>query len=415
MQEPDPFDLLMPIIPRPDAIMSRGEGSWLWDEDGKRYLDFIQGWAVNCLGHAPPLVRNALATQSARLLSASPALHNRPQLLLAELLARQSGLGRVFFCNSGTEANEGAIKLARKWGRVHRQGAFEIITAQNAFHGRTAASMAASGKQGWDQMFPPNLSGFVRVPFGDVEAVERAVAPRTAAVMVEPIQGEAGVVVPPEGYLRELRRLTREKGILLIVDEIQTGMGRTGAAFAHQHQGVSADIMTLGKGLGGGVPIAAVLASREACCLQYGEQGGTYNGNPLMCAVALAVSREVLSPAFLQQVAEKGNHLMKGLERVGARHRCTEVRGKGLLAALRLPVANAQRVRDLCFERGLIVNAPRADLLRFMPALNVRREEIDAMLAGLDAALDATTGASEYSSTITEPVPCFGRGLVGTG
>jgi len=394
MQEPNLFEPLMPITARPEAIMSRGEGSWIWDEGGTRYLDFIQGWAVNCLGHAPHLIREALAEQSARLLTASPALHNRPQLLLAGRLARESGLDRVFFCNSGTEANEGAIKLARKWGRIHREGAFEIITAQNAFHGRTLASMAASGKPGWDEMFPPNFPGFIRVPFGDPEAVDRAVTPSTAAVMVEPIQGEAGVVVPPDGYLRELRRLTQQNGILLIVDEIQTGMGRTGAAFAHQHEGVSPDIMTLGKGLGGGVPIAAVISSHQACCLRYGEQGGTYNGNPLVCAVALAVSRTVLSPAFLQQVAENGSHLLEGLGRLAARHRCPEFRGKGLLAALRLPEANAEAIRDLCFERGLIVNAPHADLLRFMPALNVSREEIYVMLARLDAALEAAAGVS---------------------
>jgi acetylornithine/N-succinyldiaminopimelate aminotransferase len=389
VQEEKPFAKLMSITSRPDAIMIRGRGSWIWDEDGKRYLDFIQGWAVNCLGHAPDLIREALAEQSARLLTASPALHNRPQLELAALLARKSGLDRVFFCNSGTEANEGAIKLARKWGKVNKRGAFEIITTENAFHGRTLAAMAASGKPGWEEMFPPNPPGFIRVPFGDVRAVQRAINQNTVAVMVEPIQGEAGVVLPREGYLRELRRLTGETGLLLVMDEIQTGMARTGAAFAHQHEGVVPDIMTLGKGLGGGVPIAAVLATSEASCLVNGEQGGTYNGNPLVCAVALAVSREILDPGFLQRVRENGSYLMQGLRNLAARHRCPEVRGRGLLAAMRLPRANAEPIRDRCFEQGLIVNAPRADLLRFMPALNVSRDEVDVMIAVLDGVLAA--------------------------
>ena len=226
--------------------MARGQGSWLWDEEGRRYLDFVQGWAVNCLGHAPPIIRKALADQAGRLLTPSPALHNRPQLELADELARHSGLERVFFCNSGAEANEGAIKLARKWGRTRRARSheraapYEIITTHGSFHGRTLATMAASGKAGWDTLFPPAVPGFVKVPYGDADAVARAIGERTVAVMVEPVQGEAGVVVPPDGYLRALRELTHERNILLIADEIQTGMGRCGDLFACGAAGVRA-------------------------------------------------------------------------------------------------------------------------------------------------------------------------------
>ncbi len=378
---------LMPVTPRPDAVMVEGQGSWIWDDTGKRYLDFIQGWAVNCLGHAPAQIQRALAEQSARLLTASPALHNQPQLELAGELTRASGFDQVFFCNCGTEANEGAIKLARKWGRLHKQGAYEIITTHDAFHGRTLAAMAASGKPDWDEMFPPMMPGFIRVPFGDANAVEDAISPNTVAVMVEPIQGEAGVVVPPDGYLAALRRIAHQNNLLLIADEIQTGMGRTGTAFAHQAEQIEVDIMTLGKGLGGGVPIAALLASKDASCFDYGEQGGTYNGNPLMAAVALAVCRVVLRPDFLENVRLNGDYMKKGMQRLAESHGCPEVRGRGLLMALRLPANFGERVAENCFDHGLLVNCPRPNLLRFMPALTVTRDEIDEMIAILGAVL----------------------------
>ena len=228
------LDSLMTINARPDAVMVRGAGSWLWDDAGRRYLDFVQGWAVNTLGHAPALVREALARQSALLLTPSPAFHNGPQLALARALIDRCALDRVFFCNSGAEANEGAIKLARKWGQQHRDGAWQIITTHGSFHGRTLATMAASGKPGWDAVFRPATPGFTKVPFGDVGAMAKAIDRDVVAVLVEPIQGEAGVVVPPPGYLRDLRDLTRRRGVLLMLDEVQTGVGRTGPLFAHQ-------------------------------------------------------------------------------------------------------------------------------------------------------------------------------------
>jgi acetylornithine/N-succinyldiaminopimelate aminotransferase len=380
---------LMNLTARPRAVMLRGEGSFLWDADGKRYLDFVQGWAVNALGHAPPCIAEAVARQARTLLSASPAYHHALELEVARRIADASGLSRVFFAMTGAEANEGAIKLARKWGKVHRGGAHEIVTTVNAFHGRTLATMAASGKPGWDEMFPPKVAGFVKVPFGDVEAVRRAITPRTSAILVEPIQGEAGVVVPPAGYVAALRRIADEHGVLLVLDEVQTGMGRTGRLFAHQHDGVVPDVMTLGKGLGGGVPISALVVSERAACFERGEQGGTFSGNALALSAALAVFSAVTEPGFLETVALRGRSLSAGLERL-REHGIVEVRGRGLLVAARLESARAERVRDAAFDGGLLVNAPRPDTLRFMPALNVTDAEIAEAVRLLTEALDRT-------------------------
>jgi acetylornithine/N-succinyldiaminopimelate aminotransferase len=380
---------LMTVTTRPDRLMVRGQGSFLWDDQGRRYLDFIQGWAVNALGHAAPEMAQALARQASLLITASPALYNAPQIELAERLVKLTGLHRVGFCNSGAEANEAAIKLARKWGRLQRHGASEIVTTEQAFHGRTLAAMAASGKPGWDELFPPNMPGFRRVPFGDIGAVRRHVAgsvAKTAAIMVEPIQGEAGVIVPPPGYLRGLRQLADEFGVLLVFDEVQTGLGRTGSLFAFEHEGVLPDILTLGKGLGGGVPLSAVLANQRADCFAPGDQGGTYHGNPLMTAVGNAVVDQIARPEFLATVRARGAILERGLGALASRHGGS-VRGRGLLWAIELPVAGAESVRDACFERGLIINAARPRILRFMPSLRVAEEDIASMLDTLDSAL----------------------------
>ncbi|MCB1739145.1 MAG: aminotransferase class III-fold pyridoxal phosphate-dependent enzyme [Gammaproteobacteria bacterium] len=372
---------LMPITSRPPRAMLRGEGSYLFDTDGRAYLDLVQGWAVNTLGHCPVEIREALAEQSARLINPSPALHNAPQLALAEHLTAASGLAQAHFANSGAEANEAAVKLARKWGQLHRSGAFEIVTTQNAFHGRTLAMMSASGKPGWDRMFPPMPEGFVKVPFGDLEAMAAAIGPRTVALMVEPIQGEAGVITPPDGYLRGLRELADRHGLLLILDEIQTGIGRTGRLFCFEHEQARPDILTLAKGLGGGVPISAMLAAEHACCFAHGDQGGTFNGNPLMAAVALAVLGVVNQPAFLKRVQAAGEQLCAGLAALPGRCGIESVRGRGLLLAAGLARADAEAIRDRAFEAGLVINAPRPDTLRFMPSLRISDAEIDEALA----------------------------------
>jgi acetylornithine/N-succinyldiaminopimelate aminotransferase len=374
---------------RPEPVMVRGAGSWLWDREGRRYLDFVQGWAVNALGHSPPAVRRALTTQATTLVNASPAFLNDTQIELCTALAAASGLDQVFLASTGAEANEGAVKLARKWGRLHRDGADTVITTEGSFHGRTLAMMAASGKAGWDRMFPPAIGGFLKVPYGDLGAVASAIDARTAAVMVEPIQGEGGVVVPPAGYLAGLRALTRERGILLILDEVQTGMGRTGTLFAWQADAARPDIMTLGKGLGAGVPLAALLASAAASCFVPGEQGSTYTGTPLMSAVGLAVLRAVSAPRFLQTVEARARDLGDGLRALAGRFGCPEVRGRGLLWALALPSPCAEAVVTRARQdEALLLNAPRPHLLRFMPALTVRRGEIETMLEALARTLE---------------------------
>jgi acetylornithine/N-succinyldiaminopimelate aminotransferase len=386
MQE-DNFNALMRVAERPPQVFVSGSGSWLVDESGRRYLDFVQGWAVNCLGHCPPELTQALVDQARRLVNCSPAFFNEPSARLARLLAAHSCFDQVFFCNSGAEANEGAIKLARKWGARERGGAFEIVTFDNAFHGRTLATMSASGKPQWAQLFEPKVGGFPKAPFGDLEAVARLIGDRTAAVMLEPVQGEAGVIPATPEFMQGLRALTRERGVLLIVDEIQTGMGRTGKLFGYEQAGIEPDVMTLGKGLGGGVPLAALLAREAVCCFEPGDQGGTFNGNPLMAAVGCAVMQALLAPGFLDAVARKGKYLRAQLEQLSARRGLRQVRGQGLLLALDLGSDTGALLVERARERGLLLNSPRPHLLRFMPALNVADGEIDTMLERLDAVL----------------------------
>ncbi len=387
LAKPNDFSAVMDIAPRPETVFVSGRGSWLTDQSGKRYLDFVQGWAVNCLGHCAPAVTGALILQASRLINCSPAFFNAPMGKLASLLAQHSGLDRVFLANTGAEANEGAIKLARKWGQKYRGGASVIVTMEQGFHGRTLACMSASGKPQWANLFEPKVPGFRKVPLNNLAAVERAITEATVAVMLEPIQGEAGVYAASDDFLRGLRDLTRARGILLIFDEVQTGIGRTGRMFAAQHADVLPDIMTLGKGLGGGVPLAAMLARGEICCFDPGDQGGTFNGNPLMAAVGCAVVEEVGKPAFLNEVACRGELLGDELTGLAFRHTLGEVRGRGLLRALRLPQGNGVEIVERARAASLLINAPRPDTLRFMPALNVSKEEIWEMIRILDQVL----------------------------
>jgi len=381
------IDHLMKITTRPPVVMVEGSGSWLRDSEGREYLDFVQGWAVNCLGHSHPVVVEALRAQAGKLINCSPAYYNERMARLATLVSQSTGLDQVFLCNSGAEANEGAIKLARKWGQRFRSGAFEIVTTQGAFHGRTLATMSASGKPAFEPLFEPKVPGFRKVPLNDLAAMDAAITERTAAIMLEPIQGEAGVIPADDDYLKALRALTRERGVLLILDEIQTGVGRTGRFCAYEHVSVQPDILTLGKGLGAGVPLAALVASAEVCCFEPGDQGGTFNGNPLMAAVGCAVVETVGRPEFLAGVREIGDYLTARLQTLSADTGHGAVRGRGLLLALALNGVGAAKVADTALERGLLINAPRPDSLRFMPALTVTRGEIDRMVALLEGAL----------------------------
>lgn len=378
---------LMEITSRPELVFVRGQGSWMEDHAGKRYLDFIQGWAVNCLGHAPAELADAVTKQAALLINPSPAFYNQPSLELAKRLVGASCFDRIFFANSGAEANEGAIKLARKWGQLHRKGAFKIITFDHSFHGRTLATMSASGKPGWDKLFAPQVDGFPKARLNDLDSVRALIDDQTVAVMLEPVQGEAGVIPATREFLQALRALTREKGLLLIVDEVQTGMGRTGTMFAYEQSGIEPDIMTLGKGIGAGVPLAALCAREDISVFSHGDQGGTYNGNPLMTAIGVAVFDALAAPGFLEAVNERAAQLSKGLISLSDKWGMRSERGVGLLRALLLDredgPAIVQAARD-AGPTGLLLNAPRGDILRFMPALNVSAEEIEQMLAQLD-------------------------------
>lgn len=378
----------MYITPRPENIMVRGEGSWLWDNQGKKYLDFIQGWAVNSLGHCHPKMVETLSNQSHNLLNPSPAFFNQPSIDLAKLICDLSCFDKVFFSNSGAEANEGAIKLARKWGALHKENAFEIITFHHGFHGRTLATMSASGKEGWDQLFEPKVDGFKKATFNDIDSVKPLISNQTVAIMLEPIQGEAGVIPATDNFIKDLKKLCQENNILLIFDEVQTGTGRTGKTFAYEHFNVEPDIMTLGKGLGGGIPISALVAKGHICCFEPGDQGGTYNGNPLVCAVAKVVLEEVSKKSFQNQVNEISSYIKNKLDTVKEKYAIHNIRGKGLLLAFDFQEINSKDVVNSCFEKGLLLNGPREKSIRLVPALNVNQTEVDEMFEILFRVLD---------------------------
>ena len=376
-------ECLMPSVERPAQVFVRGQGSWMWDSDSRAYLDFTQGGAVNSLGHSPAVLIKAMADQAQALINPGSGFFNRGMLSLADRLCHSTGSDQVHFMNTGAEANEGAIKLARKWGQLHRGGAHRIITATHSCHGRSFGAMSASGSGTFDNRFEPQLPGFINVPFNDLPALHAAIDAQTVAIMLEPVQSEAGVIPATDHYLKSVERLCRELGILLILDEVQTGMGRCGTLLAEQRYGVRADIITLGKGLGGGVPLAALLARGQACCLEPGELGGTHHGNALMTAAGCAVLNSVLEKGFLQQVRDAGQHLYEGLSRLATRYAQGELRGQGLLWGLMLADDSAHAVVNAALYEGLLISAPQPNCLRFTPALCVSKGNIDEMLLRL--------------------------------
>ncbi|MGN6390451.1 MAG: acetylornithine transaminase [Burkholderiaceae bacterium] len=387
-------DSVMYVTNRPPLVFTEGSGMWMTDQNGKRYLDYLQGWAVNCLGHSPQCIQDALAAQARKIINPSPAFYNEPMIGLASRLTAHSCFDRVFFANSGAEANEGAIKLARKWGKLNRNAAggdrYEIITFDHSFHGRTLATMSASGKTGWDTLYAPQVNGFPKAELNDIASVEALISERTVAVMLEPVQGEGGVIPASREFMQQLRALTTRHGILLIVDEVQSGMGRTGALFAYQLSGIEPDIMTLGKGIGGGVPLSALLCKKEIACFEAGDQGGTYNGNPLMTAVGIAVIDTLTAPGFLDSVRGKGEYLRAQLLALSEKHGLDGERGEGLLRALKLGSDIGPQIVEAARDLnpvGLLLNSPRPNLLRFMPALNVTTDEIDRMISMLSGIL----------------------------
>jgi acetylornithine/N-succinyldiaminopimelate aminotransferase len=364
---------LMSTFKRLPVTLVRGRGCLVYDQEGREYLDLVAGIAVNLLGHAHPVVAAALAEQAATLVHASNLYYTKPQVELARRLVELSFPSRVFFANSGAEANEAAIKLARKWGRVKRNGAFEIITTHGSFHGRTLATVTATGQPKYAAPFAPLPPGFVHVPYNDFDSIEAVTNERTAAVMLEPIMGEIGIVPAAPGYLEAVRRWCDEQNLLLMLDEIQTGLGRTGRWFAHQHHGIVPDVMTLAKGLGGGVPIGACLAGPRADVFEPGEHGSTFGGGPLACIAALAVLEVIESQGLVGHAAEMGPLLRSVLEELGQK----EVRGRGLMQGLVMREATAKEFQSRCLEAGLIVNAVDETTVRLVPPLVIGEAEIE--------------------------------------
>jgi acetylornithine/N-succinyldiaminopimelate aminotransferase len=377
----------MQAFERVPLTIIKGKGPYVWDDEGKQYLDFVGGWAVTTLGHCHPVITKALTEQANKLIQTSNQFYTVPQLKLAQLLVENSCLDRVFFGNSGAEANEGAVKLARRYGQLKLKGAYEVISTFSSFHGRTLAMVAATGQPKFQQSYPPLPTGFVNVPFNDIEAIKSATSERTCAVMIEPIQGEGGVNLPTNGYLPAIRKWCDQKGILLILDEIQTGIARTGTLFAYQQYGVEPDIMTLAKGLAGGVPIGAILAKERASVFSPGEHGSTFGGNPLACATGYATVRFVIENNIAGRVKEVGEYLIKKLEKTKSRFPITDIRGRGLLVAIEFNDEIAQLLVEACLERGLLVNKLKPNALRFMPPLIIGKKEVDEALGILDKAL----------------------------
>ena len=378
------------VYARQPVAFVRGRACELWDADGKRYLDFFAGLAVNNLGHCHPAVVEAIRTQAATLMHTSNLYYTSPVGELAELLCRHSFADRAFLCNSGAEANEAAMKIARRWGADVGGGRFEILATTGSFHGRTFGTLTATGQEKYQRGFLPLLPGIRLVPFDDLAATEAAIRDETVAIMVEPIQGEGGVVTPRPDYLAKLRDLCDRRKLLLILDEIQVGLGRTGKLFAYEHAGIVPDVMSLAKALGGGVPIGAMLTTQQiADVMTPGSHGTTFGGNPVACAAAVAAVRAMAEPALLASVEQRGAQLRHGLEALAARHACiTEVRGLGLIlgAVLDRP---GQPVADRCRETGLLINCTADRVLRFLPPLVVTAAEVDEALGVLDRALGA--------------------------
>jgi predicted acetylornithine/succinylornithine family transaminase len=366
----------------------RGKGARVWDADGKEYLDFVAGIAVNSLGHCHPAVVRAVKRQVAALIHVSNLYHIGPQSELARELCRRSFAGRAFFCNSGAEANEAAIKLARRYGLEWLGGKYEIISTHNSFHGRTLATLTATGQEKVRAGYDPLPPGFRQVPFNDLAAMESAVGEKTVGILVEPVQAEGGVVLPREGYLQGLRKFCDEKKILLIFDEVQTGMGRTGKLFAYEHFGVEPDIMTLAKALGGGLPLGAMLA-KESVALSFvpGAHASTFGGNPVACGAALAVVQTLTEGGVIENCARMGEALMKRLEALKKRFPfIREVRGMGLLVGMELD-QECGKIVSACLEDGLLVNCAANKVLRFVPPLTITKKEIQKALAILEKVL----------------------------
>ncbi len=367
-------------------VIDRGEGCYVWDLDGKRYLDLVAGIAVNSLGHGHPAVVKAIQEQSEKLLHCSNLYWIENQVKLAKLLVEKSGLGKAFFCNSGAEANEAAIKLARKWGKGEK---YHIITLKNSFHGRTLGSLAATAQEKYQKPFMPLPEGFSAVPLGDLDALEQAIRPETCAVMLEPIQGESGIHVPTQEYMQGVQAICRKHGILLILDEVQTGLGRTGKSFCFQNFGLEPDIVSLAKAIANGVPMGAIVAKTEvADCFQPGDHASTFGGTPIATAAGFAACSILLDDDFLAGVREMGEYFRVQLRALGETHPgvIKEVRGMGLMIGCEL-TGSSKAVAAELLKQGVLINSIGEHVLRLVPPLVISKAEIDEFIPQLEVAL----------------------------
>ncbi len=370
-------------------VMTRGEGVHVWDADGKVYLDLVAGIATNVLGHAHPAVVNAICDQAQRLVHVSNLYINKRQVELAEQLYNVSGGMRAFFSNSGAEANEGAIKLARKYGRVNRNGAYGIISMDRSFHGRTLATTAATGQKKYQDTWRPLPDGFTQVPFNDLDALKAATNEKTAGVLIEAVQGEGGIYAASTEYMQGLRAWCDEQNLVLICDEVQAGMGRTGKFFSWEHMGIRPDIVTMAKGLAGGVPIGAMLAATRADIFEPGDHGTTFGGNPIACAAGVATMRTILGEDLIGHAQRMGEYLDQQLRGLEAKYpnMVSGVRGLGLMRAFDLALPRAQDVMDRALEKGVLITNAGPSTIRFVPPLIVRQTDLDEAIDKLDAAL----------------------------
>jgi acetylornithine/N-succinyldiaminopimelate aminotransferase len=373
---------------RVPVVFERGEGVFLYDVNGKKFLDFFAGFAVDCLGHAHPVMIKALQEQAAKLIQTSQVYYTIPQYQLAELLIKNSSLNKIYYGSSGSEACEGAVKLARRWGTTQLKGAYEVITMLDSWHGRTLAMTAATGQSFYQDMYQPIPGGFVNVPLNNIEALKKATTEKTCGVMLELVQGEGGVHPADLAYVQEVRRWCNEKNILLIFDEVQTGIGRTGSFYCYQQYGVEPDVMCLAKGMGGGVPISAFLCTDKANVFVPGNHGGTYCGNALMCAASYAVVKYVLDNNIPAHVKTVSQYFFKNLEALRAKYPnlISDIRGKGLLVGIGLTKDISANVMTNCFELGLLVNAVKPNTIRMVPPLIITNKEVDLATEILDKA-----------------------------
>lgn len=378
----------MHVVNRTPITLVKGRGMRVWDDTGREYLDFVGGWAVNSLGHCHPAVTEAVTKQVSELVHTSNQFYTVPQIRLAEILVKNSCLDRVFLCNSGTEANEGAVKLARRYGKLFLNGAYEVITATRSFHGRTLAMTAATGQDKFHEPYTPIPAGFVNVEYNNVEAIMEATTAKTCAVMLEPVQGEGGVNMPDETYLSGVQYWCQQKGILFILDEIQTGVGRLGTMFGYEYFGVEPDVLTLAKGLASGMPIGAIMAKETASVFVPGDHGSTFGGNPVACAAGYATIKYIIENKISENARAVGEYLLNGMKGLKKKFSVIkDVRGGGLLLAMEFNGDIAQTVATACLERGLLLNRLKPNALRLMPPLIITKKDVDDALGILEEAL----------------------------